>query len=115
MDGKQVADRALDLAEQQMLALLANPAGAPDRLTIIPILTMLGGPNGLTPARIALFIEIRSHGIYEQIQELADAMGRDKHAVSKDVDVLVHHGLVHKQKKGRTVTIEADKRPIFLA
>ena len=115
MDRKQVADKALDLAEQHMQAILANPAGAPDKVTIIPITKMLGGPDGLTPARIALFIEIRSHGIYAQIQDLADAMGRDKHAVSKDVDVLVHHGLVHKHKKGRSVSIEADARPIILA
>lgn len=115
MDRTQVADKALDLAEQHMQAILADPAGAPDKVTILPIATMLGGPGGLTPARIALLIEIRSHGTYERMQSLAEAMGRDKHAVSKDVDVLVHHGLVHKQRKGRTVAIEADRRPIILA
>lgn len=115
MDRKQVADKSLDLAEQYMQAILANPAGAPDRVTVIPLATMLGGPGGLTPARIALFIEIRTHGAYHQIQALAAAMGRDKHAVSKDVDVLVQHGLVRKQKQGRAVSIEADQRPIILA
>lgn len=115
MDRKQVADNALDLAAQHMRAILADPEGAPEKVTVIPITKMLGGPDGLTPARIALLIEIRSHGLYERIQDLADAMGRDKHAVSKDVDVLARHGLVHKHRKGRSVAIEADGRPIILA
>lgn len=115
MDRKQVADKALDLAEQSLKAILANPKAAPDKVTIIPLTTMLGGKDGLTPARIALFIEVRSHGPYDQLQDLADAVGRDKHAVSKDLDVLAAHDLVHKHRVGRNLMIEADERPIMLA
>lgn len=115
MDRKQVANHALDIAEKAMQQLLADPSGAPDKLTIIPMTTLMGGKDGLTPSRIALFIEIRAHGVYQRVQELADAVGRDKYAVSKDVDVLALHGLVHKHKRGRTVAIEADTRPIVLA
>jgi hypothetical protein len=115
MEGKQVADKALDLLEQSLLGILANPEAAPEHVTIIPIAKMLGGKDGLTPSRIALFIEIRSHGPYGQLQELAHAVGRDKHVVSKDVDILAAHHLVHKRKTGRTITIEADARPILLS
>ena len=112
---KEVIERNLEIAEHFMQQVLANPSAAADKLTVIPLAAMAGGKTGLTPSRLALLIELRSHGEYGRMHDLAKAVGRDKFAVSKDIDVLADLGLVHKQRKGRTVAISPDTRPIMLA
>lgn len=114
---KRLIDQNIETAWAHMRSVLADPASAPDHLTVIPlsILTLAGGRNGLTPGRVSLLAQLRAHGEYGRMQDLADAVGRDKFAVSKDIDVLSMLGLVHKRRTGRTVAIAADARPIMLA
>lgn len=112
---QRMMERHLDLFEYFAQQMLANPDAAPDRLTIIPLALLAEGTGGLTPGRLALLIEVRSHGTYARMQDLADALGRDKFAVSKDVEVLANLGLVHKRRIGRQVSITPDDGLIVLA
>lgn len=67
----------------------------------------------LTRERIRLINHLRKHGPYESLQELADDLGRDKTAVSRDL----HHledSLVKVEKTGRRKRIWAPDTPIIL-
>lgn len=51
----------------------------------------------LTPKRHALFEAVRKVGQFESIEALAQAVSRDRAAVSKDLKALADAGLLHVQ------------------
>lgn len=112
---KHMIEENLDVAEDYLQQKLRDPTSLPDGALVIPMSLLAEGKNGLTQARWQVLQQIRSHGRYARIQDLADALGRGKHRVSKDVDALASLGLVHKQKKGRETAIRPDPRQIMVA
>jgi DNA-binding MarR family transcriptional regulator len=105
----------LELAERLLQRKLRNPTSLPDNVLIVPLNLIAGPKNPLTTARWNVLRVLRAHGRYDRIQDLADALGRGKHRVSKDVDVLASFGLVHKTKHGRETSVEADPPEILVA
>ncbi len=115
MDEHQLILDNLDVARRVIQQKLDDPASIPDGALVIPLSLLAGDYNLLTSSRWRVLLQLRSHGTYVRLQDLADALGRGKHRVSKDVDVLVNLGLVHKQKNGRETSIQPDARQIFVA
>lgn len=112
---ERVIAENLELAERLLQRKLRNPTSLPDNVLIVPLNLIAGANNPLTTARWNVLRVLRAHGKYDRIQDLADALGRGKHRVSKDVDVLASFGLVHKTKHGRETSVEADPREILVA
>lgn len=67
----------------------------------------------LTRERIRIINHLREHGPVESLQELADALGRDKTAISRDLSYL-EADLVKVEKIGRRKRISAPDKPIIL-
>lgn len=103
----------LDLAHDIFQRALADPGAYPEHLIVIP-LSLLAEGAVLSPARLETLIRLRKMGGYDRLQDLADDLGRGKHRVSKDISALAGLGLVHKQRHGRQMHIEASGRPIML-
>ncbi len=114
-DRKQLIGENLELAKRLLQRKLRDPSSLPESVLIVPLNLIAGSKNPLTTARWNVLRVLRAHGRYERIQDLADALGRGKHRVSKDVDVLASFGLVHKIKHGRETSVEADPREILVA
>ena len=112
---KQVIGENLDLTKRLLQRKLRDASSLPGNVLIVPLNLISGTQNPLTTARWNVLRVLRAHGRYNRIQDLADALGRSKHRVSKDVDVLASFGLVHKTKHGRETSVEADSREILVA
>lgn len=67
----------------------------------------------LTRERIRLLDHLRTNGPAESLQELADALDRDKTAVSRDVSFL-NPALVQVESHGRQKRIWASDKPIII-
>lgn len=67
----------------------------------------------LTRERIRLLDHLRTHGPVDSLQELADALDRDKTAVSRDVAFLTP-ALIQVETHGRQKRIHATDRPIII-
>lgn len=67
----------------------------------------------LTKERIRIVNHLREHGPVDSLQELAEALGRDRSAVSRDL-VALENSLVEVKKIGRQKTIRATNRPILI-
>ncbi len=67
----------------------------------------------LTRERVRLVNHLREHGPYETLQELADDLGRDKTAISRDLSYL-EATLVKVEKVGRRKRIWAPDKPVIL-
>lgn len=105
----------LDLASEIIQRKLKDPKAFPDQALIIPMSLLAAGKVPLTQSRWQLLLQVRNHGQYKRLQDLAEDLGRGKHRVSKDVDALAGLGLLHKHKKGRETMVEADRREIVVA
>ncbi len=112
---RQLTRKNFEVAERVFLQKLRDPDSIPDGAIVIPMSLLATGTNALTPSRWQLLDEVRTHGAYESLQDLADALGRGKHRVSKDVDVLARFRLLHKAKQGREIRIWADLNNIIVA
>lgn len=67
----------------------------------------------LTKERIRIVNYLREHGPVDSLQELAQALDRDRSAVSRDL-VMLEHRLVEVTKNGRQKMIRARNRPIVI-
>ena len=105
----------LDVAERYLQRVLENPSSLSERQVVIPMSLMAGDASLLTQSRWRILLQLRNHGTYDRLQDLADALGRGKHRVSKDVEVLAKLGLLHKEKRGRETAVTPDERPIVVA
>ena len=105
----------LDLAEAILQRKLKDPKSLPEHALVIPMSLLADGKIPLTRSRWQLLLQVRNHGKYKRLQDLAEDLGRGKHRVSKDVDALAGLGLLHKQKNGRETMVEADQRKIMVA
>jgi len=105
----------LQVAERAILEKLARPDAFPAGAIVIPLRLLVGKKNALTPSRWAIIQKLRERGGYERLNDLAEALGRSKYRVSKDVDVLTGLGLVHKVRHGKRVAIRPDPRTIVVA
>jgi DNA-binding MarR family transcriptional regulator len=112
---KRMIEDNLGVAETILQQKLRHPSSIPDEALVIPLSLLAGGKNPLTQSRWQVLLLLREHGAYNRIQDLADALGRGKHRVSKDLDILASLGLVHKKKKGRETSVQPDLRRILLA
>ena len=94
--------------------ILANPSDFPAHLVVIPAGSpILAKLFSREPSRIIQYL--RDHGPVSSIRELADVLGRDPAAVSRDVRILERHGLVETVQSGREKTLSATQRPILVA
>ena len=108
-------EQNLELARQIIHAALDDPDVFPDDLLVIPMNLLAGSDGLLTPARFEVLLKVREHGSFDRLQDLADSLGRGKHRVSKDIDALTALGLIRKERRGRTLRLTADNRPILLS
>jgi len=70
-------------------------------------------PEVFTKQRLALIRKIHE-GHPESIQALADALGRKKQAVHRDLKLLLGHNVVGLEKKGREVVPTVTKEYIYV-
>ena len=82
-------------------------------MIIVPI-EQLALDAVLSPERVRLLQEVRAHGPFERLDDLAAALGRSKARTSQDVAMLERHGMLICKRAGRTKRIAADPRPILL-
>ena len=118
MDAKQrrkLVRENLDIASDIIQRKLKDPKSLPNHAIIIPMSLLADGKVPLTQGRWQVLLQVRNHGKYKRIQDLAEDLGRGKHRVSKDVDALAGLGLLHKHKNGRETMVEADRREIMVA
>lgn len=101
-------DRALDF-----LRKAAQDTDAyPEDLVVMPLDYDLLAAI-LTRERVRILNHLHDHGPVGSLQELADALGRDKSAVSRDVSYL-SGTYVEEQRIGRKVELRARKTLIVL-
>lgn len=90
----------------------ANLDRLPDDFVAMPFDHQIIG-SVLTKERMRLVQYLRKEGPVHSLQELAEALGRDRSAVSRDL-VLLEHQFVEVTKHGRQKTIRALDRPIVI-
>jgi DNA-binding MarR family transcriptional regulator len=112
---RKLVRQNLDVAHDVLQRMLNDPDAFPKRSLVIPMSLLADARVPLTPSRWQVLMQVRSHGQYKRLQDLADDLGRGKHRVSKDVDVLATLGLLRKHKQGREMSVEADSREILVA
>lgn len=101
--------RAFDFFDE----VIKNPDAYPDSFVAIPrdpdLIAKL-----LSRERTKILDYLEKNGPLESLQMLADALGRDKGAVSRDVGSLAAVGLVNVSKNGRRKRLNATRRPILV-
>lgn len=89
------------------------PEDYPDRFVAIPrnspLLTKLFSKE---PNRILDYLH--KHGHVDAIQELADALGRNKSGVSRDVQLLIDVGLVSATRKGKEKSVQPTEKVVLV-
>jgi predicted transcriptional regulator len=69
----------------------------------------------LTAQRRRIIVYLEDHGPVNSIRSLADALGRDPAAVSRDIHLLTDAGLLRVEDVGRSRHVHATGRPIIVA
>lgn len=91
---------------------MANIDHLPDEFEAIPLHHELIVAV-LTRERIRIINHLRQNGPVTSLNELANALGRDRSAVSRDLKYL-EGSLVRIEQKGRRKEISATDRPIII-
>jgi len=68
----------------------------------------------LSGQRTRLLDLLEKRGPFPEVQRLAQALGRMPSAVARDLRDLEAAGLVERRRHGKTVTIEATRRPVLV-
>lgn len=106
-DAMAEAFRALD-------PILAAPEKYPEHLVVLPAGSpILAKIFSKEPTRIIEYL--RKHGPVSSIRQLAEVLGRDPAAVSRDVQVLERYGLLSTSQYGREKQLSATDRPVLVA
>lgn len=93
--------------------VIENPDAYPDTFIALPRDPALIS-KVLSRERTKIVDYLESYGPVGSLQALADALRRDKAAVSRDLDVLIEVGLVRSQRRGRRKELRATGRPIII-
>lgn len=100
---------ALEFLEQ----VVRTPAAYPERFVAIPrnspVLTKLFSRE---PNRILDYLQ--KHGRADAVQEIADALKRNKSGVSRDIKLLVDFGLVTSTRHGKEKVIMRTDRLVVV-
>lgn len=94
--------------------VFANPDAFPTDFVAFPLRGEMAG-RVLTAERRRIIIYLEDNGPAESIRELAEALGRDPAAVSRDIHLLTDAGLLRIEDGGRNKQIHATGRPIIVA
>ena len=104
-------DRAFDVFKDVM----EHPEKYPADAIVVPIQALVSEKQTpFSKQRLRLLMEIRNHGAYESLDEVAAHLHREKTRVSKDVTFLEQMGLVKSTRVGRNKRLVATKRQILL-
>lgn len=83
---------------------------------MIPLrLLVTGGPGPLSRQRMRLLLELKRHGGYESVSELAEAVGRPRSRVSQDLELLAQLNLVQAERDGRVRRVKPGAKEIVIA
>ena len=94
--------------------ILAEPDKYPPNLVILPAGSpVLSKIFSKEPTRIIQYL--RDNGPVSSIAELAEMLGRDPAAVSRDIQILERHGFVVATPKGREKHLSASGRSVLVA
>jgi len=108
------AERNIDVAFDLIRAVIENPDDFPDNFVAIPL-----DPELLqklfSRERVRLLRTVQRKGPFTSLDALTKELGRNKTRVSRDVSILEAAGLIQVKKKGRTITLSAEKKPVLLA
>jgi predicted transcriptional regulator len=92
---------------------IREPTKYPERFVAIPrSSTLLGKIFSAEPNRILDYLE--KHGHVQSVQRLANALHRDKAAVSRDVKLLEHVGLVIAKRVGKEKILEPSHKMVVV-
>jgi len=94
--------------------VFANPDAFPSDFVAFPLRSEMAS-RILTSERRRIIIYLEDHGPADSIRELAEALGRDPAAVSRDIHLLTDAGLLGMEEVGRSKHIHATGRPIIVA
>lgn len=94
--------------------VFADPDAFPSDFVAFPLRSGMAS-RILTSERRRIIIYLEDHGPTESIRDLAEALGRDPAAVSRDIHLLTDAGLLRIEEVGRTKHIHATGRPIIVA
>jgi DNA-binding transcriptional ArsR family regulator len=93
--------------------VIREPAKYPERFIAIPrsspLLTKLFSPE---PNRILDYLQ-KHHGV-PSVQTLADALHRNKAAVSRDVKLLQNIGLISARRQGKEKVLEPTNKMVLV-
>lgn len=108
------SNNAMADAFRALEPILKAPERYPEHMVVLPagspILAKLFSKE---PTRIIEYL--RKHGPVSSIRQLAEVLGRDPAAVSRDVQVLERYGLLSTDTKGREKRLSATDRPVLVA
>ncbi len=94
--------------------ILKAPEKYPDHLVVLPAGSpILAKIFSKEPTRIIEYL--RKHGPISSIQQLAEVLGRDPAAVSRDVHILEQYGLLSTDPHGREKRLSATNRSVLVA
>lgn len=57
---------------------------------------------------------LKKHGPVESVTDLCHALGRSREAVSRDLHVLIHAGVVVADQRGKSKALRASDRPVLI-
>lgn len=93
--------------------VIRAPEDYPDRFVAIPRSSpLLPKLFSKEPNRILDYLH--KHGQVDAIQELADALGRNKSGVSRDVKLLMDVGLVSTTRQGKQKSIQSTEKVVLV-
>lgn len=94
--------------------VFADPDAFPSDFVAFPLRSGMAS-RILTAERRRIIIYLEDHGPAESVRGLAEALGRDPAAVSRDIHLLTDTGLLRVEEAGRAKHIFATGRPIIVA
>lgn len=88
-----------------------NPSAFPDAFVAIRRDTVA---KILSGERSRLLDLLERHGPFPEVQLLAEALDRKPSAVARDLKDLEAAGLVERRRRGKSVLIEATRKPVLV-
>lgn len=103
---KRKKETKLQGGVRQAFSLLREAHREPEAfrgdLLVIPLKQLVEGDvEPLSRERLRLLMELRDHGPFDSVTELAEALDRPRSRVSQDLEVLGRMNLIARKKQGR--------------
>lgn len=114
MTGKKPQHNPMKDALDVVAKVFEDPDAFPSDFVAFPLRGDMAS-RILTHERRRIIVYLEDHGPATSIRGLADALGRDPAAVSRDIHLLTDAGLLRVEAVGRNKHVHATGKPIIVA